>query len=125
MILKNSLYTIVGHSMQENKTCYDIALDANHTIYQAHFPGEPITPGACLVQIAQELLEDHMQQAYQLCAIKNVKFLSVVSPSQHPRVTYVLEKVDADSADCKVVVQVLDPGSTTVFAKLSLLFHKR
>ena len=84
MKLKNSLYKIVDKSEQGKGFCYDIVLDSNHTIYQAHFPGEPITPGVCLIQIAQELIDDHLQQKYTLRGIKNVKFLSVISPRQHP-----------------------------------------
>lgn len=127
MILKNSLYKIVGKSVQKKGICYDIELDANHTIYQAHFPGEPITPGVCLVQIAQELFEDHLQQTYSLKGIKNVKFLSIISPKTHSQVTYVLEKIESmnDTGDCKVIVQVLDSVSSSIFAKLSLLFTKR
>ena len=127
MKLKNSLYKIVDKSEQGKGTCYDIVLDSNHTIYQAHFPGEPITPGVCLIQIAQELIDDHLQQKYTLRGIKNVKFLSVISPRQHPHVRYLLEKVEflEDTNECKVVAQVLDPGSTSSLAKLSLLFSKR
>lgn len=111
--------------MQEGAVCYEIALDATHTIYQAHFPGEPITPGVCLVQITQELVEDHLHLACRLKAIKNVKFLSVLSPVNHPRVTYVLEKVEALSdTDYQVTAQVSDPLSSVIFAKLSLHLSK-
>ena len=62
MILKNSLYTIEGQQSQEGTVSYDIRLHSDHFIYQAHFPGEPITPGVCVVQIAKELLEEHLQR---------------------------------------------------------------
>jgi 3-hydroxyacyl-[acyl-carrier-protein] dehydratase len=125
MILKNSLYKIVGKTTQERVVCYDIALDATHAIYQAHFPGEPITPGVCLVQMTQELVEDHLHQPCRLCGIRNVKFLSVVSPADHPRVTYRLEKLEALSpTDYRVVAQVSDPVSALIFAKLSLHLRK-
>ena len=32
-------------------------------VYQGHFPGYPITPGVCLVQIALELIEEMAGQA--------------------------------------------------------------
>ena len=80
MILKNSLYVIEGQSVAEGTVCYDIRLQADHTIYKAHFPGEPITPGVCVIQMAKELLEDYLQRRLTIKAVKNVKFLAVVSP---------------------------------------------
>ena len=37
---------------------YTIKLIPSCVIYQAHFPGEPITPGVCIVQMAKELIEE-------------------------------------------------------------------
>ena len=59
MKLLNSLYSIVSESVTESGRDYNIVLDAEHFIYKAHFPGEPITPGVCIMQIAVELLSLH------------------------------------------------------------------
>ena len=37
MILLNNLYTIVARDFSDNKIKFDIKLDANHFIYQAHW----------------------------------------------------------------------------------------
>ena len=44
-------------------------------VYRGHFPGYPITPGVCLVQIALELIGD-----VRLVGAKNIKFTSPVFP---------------------------------------------
>jgi len=54
-------------------------------IYQAHFPGQPITPGVCIVQIITELLGQRLGRALQLRCINNIKFLQPISPLQTPR----------------------------------------
>ena len=54
MLLKNSLYAIEGQETADGAVCYDIRLHPDHTIYKAHFPGEPITPGVCVIQIAKD-----------------------------------------------------------------------
>ena len=84
MELKNSLYQITGKETNGTAVSYDLQLDASHVIYQAHFPGEPITPGVCIIQMAKELLEDHTGTAYEISGVKNVKFLAVISPVQSP-----------------------------------------
>ena len=121
MKLINSLYKIVAKDVVESSLRYDILLDANHFIYQAHFPGEPITPGVCLIQIAKELLEEHLNLKFNIQMIKNVKFLNVISPVERPQITYVFEKTITDDTTktCQAQVQVLSDGTPMV--KLSFI----
>ena len=121
MKLINSLYKIVAKDVVESSLRYDIMLDANHFIYQAHFPGEPITPGVCLIQIAKVLLEEHLNLKFNIQMIKNVKFLNVISPVERPQITYVFEKTITDDTTktCQAQVQVLSDGTPMV--KLSFI----
>ena len=56
-------------------------------VYHGHFPGYPITPGVCLVEIALELIEKMADQVghdgkVQLVAAKNIKFTSPIIPTE-------------------------------------------
>jgi 3-hydroxyacyl-[acyl-carrier-protein] dehydratase len=119
MILKNSLYTIEGQQSQEGTVSYDIRLHSHHFIYQAHFPGEPITPGVCIIQIAKELLEDVVGERLLIQAVKNVKFLHVISPVEMPHITYVFEKITFDDTMKTTKVVALVNHDDTPLAKLS------
>ena len=124
MILKNSLYTIADKKMEGSGIFYQILLDKNHFIYKAHFPNEPITPGVCIIQIAKELLEDYLHEEYEISYIKNIKFLSVLSPLSTPSVAYVFDKITIlpETNECKIQVQVQQDN--VLFAKLSIIFNK-
>ena len=124
MILKNSLYTIADKKMEGSGIFYQILLDKNHFIYKAHFPNEPITPGVCIIQIAKELLEDYLHEEYEISYIKNIKFLSVLSPLSTPSVAYVFDKIAIlpETNECKTQVQVQQDNA--LFAKLSIIFKK-
>ena len=115
MVLKNSLYTIEGQQSVEGTVAYDIRLQPDHIIYQAHFPGEPITPGVCVVQIAKELLEEHLQRPLAIKAVKNVKFLAVVSPLEHPQVRYTFRQIQDTPEAVTAQVDVAD-GDTSMTA---------
>lgn len=91
MILKNSLYHIT--SKNDTVPAYAIMLQADHAIYRAHFPGQPVTPGVCIVQMAVELLSDHLGKPLQLVGAKNIKFMSVISPIETPCVTFIFDKI--------------------------------
>ena len=124
MILKNSLYTIADKRMEGGGIFYQILLDKNHFIYKAHFPNEPITPGVCIIQIAKELLEDYLHEEYEISYVKNIKFLSVLSPLSTPSVAYVFDKITIlpETNECKTQVQVQQDN--VLFAKLSIIFKK-
>ena len=80
MTLQNEMYTIVdGHA-----DTYRIRLHADHPIYQAHFPGNPITPGVCLVKMVSEVAGQQLGRSLQLRRIVNLKFVSVISPVETP-----------------------------------------
>ena len=119
MKLLNNLYMISKRETTSLSAQYGIFLEGESFIYKAHFPNEPITPGVCIIQIAKELLEDYAQKHYAIKAIKNVKFLNVISPVITPYVTYVLDKIVIDEANktCSLQVQVL--AEEVLLAKLS------
>lgn len=119
MKLLNSLYSIRSKEVTDSFVRYDIHLDASHFIYQAHFPGDPITPGVCIIQIAKELLEDHLGRNLAIQIVKNVKFLNVISPSETPDISYTFEKIVTEDSDktCKVQTQIFSDEIS--MAKLS------
>ena len=121
MTLKDSLY----HITQKTEQRYEVLLDEKHFIYQAHFPGEPVTPGVCIIQIAKELLEDHLQRDFVIRQVKNVKFLSVISPIKTPRVSYTFDKLSVleETGECKA--QILVTAGDEVLAKLSMTVERR
>lgn len=119
MKLLNSLFTIVSDQQTASGHDYTIDLDKEHFIYKAHFPGEPITPGVCVMQIAKELFQEALGQKLDLVCVKNVKFLKIISPNEVTRVCYSLSKISSDEAGQKVQVSVID--DLNVYAKLSLI----
>ena len=125
MRLKDSLYKITNSESRIPNIedgadiLYEIRLDEKHFIYQAHFPNEPITPGVCIIQIAKELLEDILHQRLEIQTVKNVKFLSVISPTESPLITYHFSPISITKGGCKSQVTVSSKKGT--FAKLSFI----
>lgn len=117
MKLRNNLYNIKDVQQTSESVTYGIQLNKNCIIYQAHFPGMPITPGVCIVQIAEELLSEHLHRSLQLTSIRNAKFLAILQPTDH----IVLVRLSAiKEAEGKVSAKaVADDGEETIYAKIS------
>ena len=137
MKLLNNLYTITGSNaggtgvsgysgvsgdsgVSGSAVSYTIRLNADSVIYKAHFPEQPITPGVCIIEIAHELLEHHLQQPLALQTVKNVKYLAVISPLDVQQLDYNFKLTASDDGTLKVQGTVTSADVT--FTKLSLLF---
>jgi len=120
MRLQNELYEIIDLQREGERMWAEIRLNASHFIYRAHFPNEPITPGVCIIQIARELLENYLERNLQITEVKNVKFLSVISPIETPRVTYSFEKISDVEGESAIKSQVIVFQDDNQYAKISM-----
>lgn len=130
MILKNNLYTIKEAQVDAQQGIFLLQLNPAHVIYQAHFPGQPITPGVCIVQMGKELLEDCLAQMpdkpygdsvnLQVTKVKNVKFLSVISPDESLEITYQVGKIVLSEETGEVKTQIVVYAQDEVKAKISM-----
>ncbi len=60
----------------------EIEMIADHRIYQGHFPGKPITPGVCEIEIVKEVVSDILEKNLMLSEAKNIKFTNIIDPNQ-------------------------------------------
>jgi 3-hydroxyacyl-[acyl-carrier-protein] dehydratase len=61
-----------------------IKLNKEHPVFVGHFPGNPILPGVCTVQIARELLSKALDADFRLSKAGNIKYLGFVNPVSNP-----------------------------------------
>ena len=119
MRLKDNLYTIETRQDEYGAgTSYLIKLNPECFIYKAHFPGKPITPGVCLVQIGKELMEELSGQLLSLKRLKNAKFLSIVTPDESVEVKYEIVKLTETDREFSAKLTVTSAGE--VKAKISM-----
>lgn len=120
MQMTDGLFII--ESMNDTDSGFEVKLRTNpaHFIYKSHFPGNPITPGVCVVQTAGELLERKYNRKLYLKSIRNVKFLAVIVPAEGKIIKYTFSNIVEDKTGGKAQVVVSDDD--TVYAKISLIF---
>lgn len=126
MQLRNNLYIVTDRTVDGLSARYTLQLQPSCFIYQAHFPGEPITPGVCIVQIGKELVDDLLQAKgmsgqTEIVKVKNVKFLSVLSPETTTSVVYDIKKVEVSEDKREIKVQIVVTDSEEAKAKISLV----
>lgn len=115
----DDLYEITGMKTENEATSFSVKLNPASRIYAAHFPGTPITPGACIIQIALELTEKLAGKELEIEEIKNVKFLNILSPIDNPTVDFAFKPLTVDGETVKARVEVRDQNKK--FTTISIL----
>lgn len=83
MQLKKDFYTVKEQTSAENKITAVIELNASHKIYEGHFPGQPIVPGVCQMQILKEFMEEATGKKLRAGNGDNIKFTGMIIPGQN------------------------------------------
>ena len=89
MMLLGDFYTlgtaeIENGSVGPDRHTVRVSLDINraHRIFEGHFPGHPVVPGVCMMQMVKEILETVTGTPTRLVSADHAKFLSMINPLQ-------------------------------------------
>lgn len=96
MILKNDFYSIQSLQQEDGAIKSSVELNQFNAIFQGHFPGQPVVPGVCMVQIIKEILETAIGKSLQLKAADHIKFLSMVNPQESTGLQAVISYAPAE-----------------------------
>ena len=113
-MLKDDFFTI--SSIQKENNSYKIMLELNamHKIFEGHFPGQPVVPGACMLQMVKEVTEIILNKNVQLTKADNLKFLRIINPNEH-RVLYMVLTCNISEDGMASVNANLSNGSSICF----------
>lgn len=122
MILLDNLYTIVSTPEESTEAVrFQIRLNADSVIFKAHFPGEPIMPGACIVQMVQELFAVWTKREVEIAKIVNLKFLSVIKPDEVLYLDIAIKIKKEEDQQVHINADIVKDETT--YTKMSLLLH--
>lgn len=86
-MLMNDFYTVQDLQSDEGSLQCRVIYNASHAIFEGHFPGQPVVPGVCTIQMVKELLEQQLDKKLLLRSTGQVKFLQLILPDVQPEVT--------------------------------------
>jgi 3-hydroxyacyl-[acyl-carrier-protein] dehydratase len=81
-MLLDNFFTITDITISQTKdeAIIKVKLNPNHNIFDGHFPGTPIVPGVCFIQMIKEILTKIVNADLILISSKNIKFQNLVNP---------------------------------------------
>lgn len=96
MLLKD-FYKVNVLTIVDNLATAKITINKNHEIFKGHFPGNPVTPGVCMMQIIKELTEQIVDKNLFMESSSNVKFMAIINPEKTPDLVLELDITETES----------------------------
>lgn len=91
-MLKDDFFYIQSVSDEKGVISASLEINIAHEIFRGHFPGQPVVPGVCMMEMVKEITEMVTGKEMFLQKADNIKFLSVIDPNQNrnvnARITY-------------------------------------
>lgn len=76
----NLLYTIENLQVAEGSIIASVVLNAAHPIFDGHFPGQPVLPGACMLDMVKDVTLVALGLQLKFVKADNLKFIVPVNP---------------------------------------------
>lgn len=122
MVLKDFYKVLSEEKTTDSKYSITILVNEKHEIFKGHFPGNPIMPGVCMIQIIKELTEKITESTLMIQTLANVKFMALINPENNPELRLELDITMTE--DNLVKVKNTTYFNETVALKLSNVYKK-
>lgn len=87
MLLKDKFFTVLHEEkITANDAVYLCELKADCDVYRGHFPGKPVSPGVCNIEMIRECAEMLVGMDLKIDTIKQCRLTAVASPTVCPKV---------------------------------------
>jgi len=81
-MFEGSFYHTENIRQEAQEHCFEIILNPRHPVYAGHFPGQPVVPGVCSLQMIRECASRILGKPLSIRAIQQCKFLSPILPDR-------------------------------------------
>lgn len=107
MKLEGNYYTLLNVERQDaDAAIYHVALCPESDIYRGHFPGNPVCPGVCNMQMIKECVEKFTGKQLHVTYVKQCRLTAVATPAI------------CQELDVKIGVQSTDDTNYTIMASI-------
>ncbi len=118
-MLIEGLYKVTSTENTSEGILSKVHLNKDHAIFKGHFPGNPVMPGVCMIQIIKELTEESTGKNLFLAVSSNIKFMAIINPEKNPDLQIA---IDIAQENGEVKVKNVTSFENIVALKLSATF---
>ena len=114
MLLKDKFFEVLHEEkINANEAVYLCALKADCDVYQGHFPGKPVSPGVCNIEMIRECAELLTGENLLIQTIKQCRLTAVASPTVCPKVDVKISVARVEGTETYNVVGSISDAETS------------
>jgi len=122
-MFEGNLYTIINMEGTGETLNVSVMIIRDHPVFKGHFPGNPILPGVCTLQITGELLSKYVDQKLKLIKSESIKFMSLVIPDENTILNFEISLGTTEEKIFSVKCAVTSNGVDVLKMKGNYLCH--
>jgi len=121
MKLLGDFYSMENLDTADGQIRATLHINVNHNIFNGHFPGQPVVPGVCMMQMIREIFESVVKKNVYVRRAAQAKFLAMIDP----RITTSLSAIIAyqTSEEGKFQINASLSGDDITFFKYKASFE--
>jgi 3-hydroxyacyl-[acyl-carrier-protein] dehydratase len=121
-MLLNDLFIVDGSEMENGTLTATLRVRFPHPVFEGHFPGRPVLPGVCLVQLVQELADSVAGGKVRLIRAGQVKFITMIEPFRDGSIRMTVTGKEGPAGEWNLVAEGFSAG--TVFFRFKGTFRE-
>lgn len=94
--IHNDIFQLVSFTPAEDKIEAVLNVNGKSPIFKGHFPSQPVVPGACMVQLVKDVMEDVTGSSLRLKKADQIKFMNVIVPGDGKQLTLTINRREAE-----------------------------
>ena len=94
---------------------FKIEIKANHAVFEGHFPGNPVMPGVCQMEIVKEVMCSYFKRELVFNSVADMKFINMWLPNE---ATNVFLDISTDAIENGFKVKAIIYSDTKTFFKM-------
>jgi 3-hydroxyacyl-[acyl-carrier-protein] dehydratase len=113
-------FTFETVTYNESEIVASVVLNPQHEIYNGHFPGNPVVPGVCQVEVVKRVFNAVIGGQWSIADAKEIKFLAMIIPSEMQYITCTISYKKEAENQMKITAQLSHNDRVCMKLKASL-----
>lgn len=102
-MLLNDFFTIEKMETTGTELKAELVINPGHKIFEGHFPGQPVVPGVCMMEMVKEIVEGELGKKTNLVKAQEMKFLAVIDPVKNNLISTNIKYTAGEDGNINVI----------------------
>ncbi|WP_426670197.1 hypothetical protein ACPPVU_02915 [Mucilaginibacter sp. McL0603] len=109
--ITNDLFSIDKVIHEDGAISVILSINPDSEILKGHFPGHPVVPGACMLQVVKEVLENALNHPVRQKKADQLKFMIMIDPTKTLTVALDITYKKAEDDSIVVTAKLSNPDA--------------